>query len=294
MPEDGPGPDRRFRFAQLELPWALGPDPGRYLVRAGADDSSTHVLVLSVLGASRRGRLRGRRARAAAPEPDPAPVATTRATVIDSEALDPEAARDWLGGLGGDGQLASLHDAVGVLNRALAAHRLATADPHVREVRLDGALVARVGYGSGEQVADGRWEDALEVPVGGRRRQRRVSALRPQERLAALLGGRDRALASEELTLRARLDLDAGRPREAALQLRVALEAAIAELDRSPGRAADMEQRLAELREQRAAVGEAANAAVAGDVPADTLAAATRALERLEAALRARAAAGFG
>jgi hypothetical protein len=41
-------------------------------------------------------------------------------------------------------------------------------------------------------------------------------------------------------------------------------------------------------------VGEAANAALAGDVPAETLAAAAHALERLEAALRARAAAGFG
>ena len=61
--------------------------------------------------------------------------------------------------------------------------------------------------------------------------------LRPQERLAAILGGRDVALACEELALRARLDADAGRWREAAFQLRVALEAAIAELGPWPGRA---------------------------------------------------------
>ena len=52
----------------------------------------------------------------------------------------------------------------------------------------------------------------------------------PEERYAAILGGRDRGLAGEELVLRARMDLDAGRVREAALQARVALEALLAEL----------------------------------------------------------------
>ena len=56
----------------------------------------------------------------------------------------------------------------------------------------------------------------------------------PEERFAALLGGRESPLAAEELVLRARADLDAGRPREAALQARVALEALLAELGRPP------------------------------------------------------------
>ena len=47
----------------------------------------------------------------------------------------------------------------------------------------------------------------------------------PEERFAALLGAREPQLVAEELVLRARADLDAGRPREAALQARVALEA---------------------------------------------------------------------
>ena len=46
-----------------------------------------------------------------------------------------------------------------------------------------------------------------------------------------MLGGRDSLLVGEELLLRARLDLDAGRPREAALQARIALEALLGELD---------------------------------------------------------------
>ena len=65
------------------------------------------------------------------------------------------------------------------------------------------------------------------MPEGRRRRSR---ILAPQARLAALLGAREAALACEELTLRARADVDQGRPREAALQLLVALDAALAEL----------------------------------------------------------------
>ena len=45
-----------------------------------------------------------------------------------------------------------------------------------------------------------------------------------------MLGGRERLDACETLLLRARADLDAGRPREAALQLRVGLEALLVEL----------------------------------------------------------------
>ena len=59
-------------------------------------------------------------------------------------------------------------------------------------------------------------------PGGGDRRRRSA----PQARLAARSGAREPALACEELALRARLDLDQERPREAALQLLVALDAA--------------------------------------------------------------------
>src|SRR5919202_1454802 len=68
-------------------------------------------------------------------------------------------------------------------------------------------------------------------------RLRRAETLAPQERLAALLGGSDEVLVAEELVLRARTDIDEGRPREAALQARVALEALLAEL---PGAAAEL------------------------------------------------------
>ena len=63
--------------------------------------------------------------------------------------------------------------------------------------------------------------------------QRRARVLHPQARLAAVLGAREPMLACEELALRARLDLDHGREREAALQVLVALDAALAELPRT-------------------------------------------------------------
>ena len=94
---------------------------------------------------------------------------------------------------------------------------------------LERALVARIGLGDGESVADGRFAEAWELPPPGARRTRR-SMEAPEERFAALLGGHASPLAAEELVLRARADVDAGRMREAALQARVALEALLAEL----------------------------------------------------------------
>jgi len=149
----------------------------------------------------------------------------------------------------------------------------------------------RMGFGEGEQVADGHWLRAIE-PTLPRARRRREAVLRPQERLAALLGARDAALACEELALRARQDVDAGRRREAALQLEVALVAALAELEPWAPRG-DLAARIDELRVLRPGVQDAARSALQGGVDDDADAAVRHALERLEAALRARTALGF-
>ena len=136
-----------------------------------------------------------------------------------------------------------------MLNRALHAHRIAAADPYAGEITLRHALVTRVGYGTGEQVAEGCWTTARELPPE-RGRIAREAALRPQERFAALLAARDAAPACELLALRARLDLDQARDREAALQIEAALGAALAELEswrELPG----MPERLDELRDAR-------------------------------------------
>jgi hypothetical protein len=278
-----------FRFVQVELPWPLGPPDGRYLVRAdaGAEAPPTHVLVFATLGAPERRRLAGRRRqREAAPEPEPAAVATGRATVIDVEApLGESQAQAWLAAAGE----ADLEAGLVVLNRALHAFRVVTADPHLHPVGRPQALVARIGFGAGEEVAEGRWSSAKELALPGGR-QRRARILAPQARLAARLGAREATLASEELTLRARADVDHGRWREAALQLLVALDAALAELA-ADSTAAALGERLGELRGQREPVGAAAQAALSGPLSAEHEAAVRFALGRVEAALRARAAA---
>ena len=76
----------------------------------------------------------------------------------------------------------------------------------------------RVGYGAGRRGRrrrlDRRPRPRRSGDDEGASARERDAALRPQERFAALLGGRDAVLACEELVLRARLDLDAGpRPR---------------------------------------------------------------------------------
>ena len=277
-----------FAFVQLEFPWALGPADGRYLIRGHAGQPS-HVLVIGTLGTQeRRRQLSRRRARprSAEPLPDPAPVVTARVTLVHAEPLPHSAAaQKWVSST----DLATEADrAILVLNRVLHSHRTAAMDPHTREVTRTQALVIRAGVGEGEAVAHGRWSDAVDLPQPVRPAAgRQASLLHPQERLAAVLGGRDVALAAEELTLRARADLDAGRGREAALQLRIALEAALAELVPWAGDT-ELRERLHELRELREGVGKAADSALLGGLDEATSVTVGHAIGRLEAALRVR------
>jgi hypothetical protein len=267
---------------QWELPGRHGPDPGRYVVRRYAGDEAQQVVVIGGLAAPRRARRRARPA-----EDGAAPVEVTRATVVAAGRLDGEAAAEaWLTRAAGDEAVA--RDALAVLNAALHARRIAAADPFAGELAARHALVTRVGYGTGEEVADGRWTAARELPPE-RDGTRREAALRPQERFAALLAGRDVALAAELLALRARVDLDHGRAREAALQLDAALGAALGELE--GWRELDsMPARLDELAALAPGVAEAAAAARTGPLEAGAVETVGLALARLEAALRARTA----
>lgn len=303
-------PTRLFTFVQLELPWELGPADGRYLLRKptavpdGRDPQ--HVIVLSTVGAERRGLLgRRTRTRRVGPEPGPTPVPVTRATIVDPVALSAESqARAWLRELDPEREAQAAAD---VLNRVLFAHRIAGAKPHIHEVSLAQALVVRAGFGEGEHVADGLWMDARDLLLSSRRAGRRASVLRPQERLAALLSAREDHLLCEELALRARLDLDGARLPLAAVELERAYAAALAELPREWR--VDLRERIEELKRLRPGVARAAQAALpAGALVApatldavggETAEAAgeasdeqtlRHALERLEAALRARTA----
>ncbi len=232
--------------------------------------------MLGTQGVPARQRRRERRPRDVS-EVEPEAVPTARATVVRAEAFgSAEAAAAWLDSLREDDEAldAELSAALRVLNRALRAHRAARADPYVAELSAERALVVRAGYGSGETVAEGRFAEALELPRPGAARVKR-SMEWPEERFAALLGAREHALVAEELVLRARADLNAGRPREAALQARVALEALIAGLGDA-----------GELAGHRGAVGNAANAALAGDLDEAGVEALGEAVRAMEAALR--------
>jgi hypothetical protein len=273
-----------FRAVQLEFGFLLGPADGRYLIRDAPDAQPVRIVVLRTLGAPQR-RLMDRRRRRprTAKHGDPAPVPTARAGVVAAEPIGSEdEASAWLGRLRADRELLEreVADAVATLNRFMRAHRAAASDPYARDLRPEAAMVVRVGHGTGEQVAAGRFTKALEVPTGASRRKRRIERLTPQERLAAIVGGRQPVLASDDLVLRARVDLDAGRPREAALQSRIALESVLEEL------AGELGELGAELADDRDAVSAAATEALSSEPRPELVARVEGAVGRMEKALR--------
>jgi hypothetical protein len=202
-----------------------------------------------------------------------------------------EEAAQWLDGATAEEEKAEalLVEGLALLNRALHAHGAASGDPRAQELGLERGVAARIGYGSGEEVAASQFSMAREVGAQSQRasRQRRDAELRPQERIAAVLGGRERLDACETLLPRARADLDAGREREAALQLRVGLEALLVELKDAvsdPGHERDMGM----LRERRGEMGEAANSALRGPLSAEASTSVRELLDICERVLRRR------
>ena len=100
----------------------------------------------------------------------------------------------------------------------------------MQEIGASRALAIRLGHGSGDELAEGRWTEASELP---RPRRGRLDDVEPQSRVAAVLAGRDEVHPAETLMLRARLDAQQGRSAEALYGLR----AATAALEERPSRA---------------------------------------------------------
>ena len=256
---------------QFEFAGTLAVPDGRYLARG---DGGQQVLVVETVGAPPPPRRRRRRPKDSEAAAEPPPLPLSRVTAVRAEAPFEESgeADAWLEeALASEDSIdAVVAEGVALLNRAVHAHTVASADPLGTELRVDRAATVRIGHGSGKEVASGRYSRAREVDVyGGRsQRHRRDEELRPQERVAAVLGDRERFDACETLLLRARADLNAGRLREAALQLRVAVETMLVELDGAlvdP----DHESDMSELQGRRSQAGNAANAALRGELPLD-------------------------
>lgn len=173
---------------------------------------------------ARRGRRRPRPVDPGGPESVP----VTRVTVAGGRELpSPPEASAWLESVAGDPRrrAAEVRAATRLLNRALAALRAGARDPLVQEVGATRALAIRIGYGTGEELADGRWSEARELPPP---RRGRLEDVDPQSRVAAVLAGRDQVHPAETLLMRARLDAEQGREAEARHGLRAAA-AALAE-----------------------------------------------------------------
>lgn len=243
------------------------------MAREEAGGEASEILVVQTLGAIPPGRGRRRRRKAAAADPEgEIEIPVTRLTVVKPWRMSDDEASGWLDRVGADSDAREqeIASALRLVNRALHAQGAASGDPYVPQVSTDHALALRLGYGSGDEVAEGRWAEVREVPAAPPpRRRRRAEELRPQELVAAVLSGRERIDICEAPIARAVIDLDAGRIREAALQLRVGLEAILVELRGAmadPGHEEDM----AVLETRRHEAGEAANAALRGDLDAET------------------------
>jgi hypothetical protein len=216
----------RASFVQLELAGRIGLPEGRYLVR---DDDADRVLIVQELDAPRPQRRGRRRPRAVAPgEPEQVPV--TRVTVTGVSFEDASSGSAWVKRTVADRELATkeLRDATRIVNRALNALRAEARDPLVQEIGVTKSLAVRLGHGTGDELAEGRWTEATQIPAPHRGR---LDDVDPQSRVAAVLAGRDEVHPAETLMQRARLDAQQGRDAEA----RYGLQAARGALREEPG-----------------------------------------------------------
>jgi hypothetical protein len=202
------------------------------------------VLIVQELDAPRPPRRGRRRAKPVEPgETEHVPM--TRVTITGAALDDAAEGSAWLRETIRDRERGTreLRDATRIVNRALSALRAEAKDPLVQEIGVTRALAIRLGHGTGDELAEGRWTEASQLPQPHRGR---LDDVDPQSRVAAVLAGRDQVHPAETLMQRARLAAQQGRAAEA----RYGLRAARAALEEEP------DPRREQLLEELAAIEE--------------------------------------
>lgn len=226
-------------FVQLEFAGQLGLPDGRYLSR---DEEGERVLIVQTLAAPKHPSRLSRHTRPVDPGEEEV-IPLTRATVAFAARFSGEReAESWLAetAAGTERRNAAIRSATLLLNSALNAVRAAARDPLVQEVGASRATAVRLGFGRGDELAEGRWSRARELAPPRRGRLDRID---PQTRVAAVLAGRERVHPAETLLERARLDIEQGRGAEARYGLRAAAAALGDDAEAAPP---DLSERIAE------------------------------------------------
>jgi hypothetical protein len=266
-----------FSFVQFEFTHSLGPHAGRYVVansgrgRSASLDpaldarneqlagvshgvGSSDVLVIGVVGAPAAGRRLLRRARQVEHDAPPADVPLSVATFVKGTRPLPNlgAAESELEEVrfSDEHQQPWVDEGLRVLNLAIRGHRAGAPDPYAVDVTQRDARRIRIGFGTTEQVQDGLWQQAFELPPPARPRSRRIERLRPAEAVAAVLSGKNEVLEGEDLLSRALIDLDHSRTRAAAFGVAAAIRLLASELSSQPAAELDSLRARAELAER--------------------------------------------
>lgn len=268
-------------FVQFEFTHAVGPATGRYVVvperrlslaltsigspgeeplTIGARDRVTgtvldaaaaDVLVMAVQDVPKGRRRLRRRARLLEPghEADDVPLQLASYVEASAPIHDEREARERLEEVAqmSDLQARWVEEGLSVLNRAIAGHRAGAGDPYVLEVARRDARRVRIGFGTSQEVAEGGWTEALDIPSPPGPRASRASTLAPAEAVADALTGRLPVLQCEDLLVRVFLDLDHGRTQAAALQAEAGLRLLLAETVTEDDRVRDATTTAAEL-----------------------------------------------
>jgi hypothetical protein len=255
-----------FLFVQFEFTHAVGPHAGRYLVEptfigehsgdpasleprvdarnqrlagVGHGVGASDVLVVGIVGAPAGERRRPRRARPAERETSPATVPLSVVTFVrGTSPFDAEraaASRLEETRFSEAEQLRWVRHGLTVLNLAIRGYRTGAPDPYALEVTRRDARRIRIGYGTTEDVQNGGWQAAFELPPAPQSRSKRIERLRPYEAVAAVLSGKSEVLEAEDLLSRALIDLDQQRSRAAAFGAAAALRLLASEFGSRPG-----------------------------------------------------------